>query len=121
MTFAPKARNSWRLLRIDKQVIQIRRQIFVNMYSTRMIAGMAVALGAGGFWLWAQEGRIPVFKSKVDLVVLSFEVMDGRGHYITDLKPNDLRVLEGGIPQKISTFAQGNQPASAQLEDGTLP
>ncbi|MDQ2901093.1 MAG: VWA domain-containing protein, partial [Acidobacteriota bacterium] len=88
--------------------------------STRTIAGVTFALGASGIWLWAQEGRIPVFKSKVDLVVLSFTVTDGKGHYINGLKPGDFKVMEDGILEKISTFAEGNKQAMEVLADGTL-
>ena len=88
--------------------------------STRIIAGLIAALGTGGIWLWAQEEKVPVFKSKVDLVVLSFTITDGKGHYINGLKPGDFRVFEDGIPEKISTFAEGNKQAMQVLDDGTL-
>ena len=85
-----------------------------------MIAVLIAALGTGGIWLWAQEEKVPVFKSKVDLVVLSFTITDGKGHYINGLKPGDFRVFEDGIPEKISTFAEGNKQAMQVLDDGTL-
>jgi Ca-activated chloride channel homolog len=52
----------------------------------------------------------PVFKVKVDMVVLSFQVTDNKGHYINGLKPKDLRILEDGIQQKFVTFAEGSKP-----------
>ena len=52
----------------------------------------------------------PIFKVKVDMVVLSFQVTDNKGHYINGLKPKDFRVLEDGIPQKFVTFAEGSKP-----------
>jgi len=67
----------------------------------------------------AQEGQRPVFRVKVDMVVHTFTVTDGKGRYITGLKPNDVRVLEDGIVQKVSTFAEGNQPPLQILDDGT--
>jgi VWFA-related protein len=69
--------------------------------------------------LLAQDAR-PTFKSKVDLVVLSFTVEDGRGHYFNGLKPTDFKILEDGISQKISTFAEGNKPPMQVMADGTL-
>lgn len=63
---------------------------------------------------------MPIFHSKVDLVVLTFTVTDGRGHYINNLKPLDFKVLEDGIPQKITTFEEGNKPVMQVLDDGTL-
>jgi len=68
--------------------------------------------------LRAQEEDRPVFRVKVDMVVLSFTVTDNKGRYITGLKPKDFRILEDGIVQKASTFAEGNRPPMQVLEDG---
>ncbi len=67
----------------------------------------------------AQEGRQPVFRVKVDMVVLSFQVTDNKNHYINGLKPSDFRIYEDGIPQKISTFAEGAKAPLAVSEDGS--
>jgi VWFA-related protein len=69
--------------------------------------------------LSAQEGQRPIFRVKVDMVVLSFTVTDSKGRYINGLKPGDFRILEDGIVQKIATFAEGNRPALAVLDDGS--
>src|SRR5579885_1125079 len=74
------------------------------------MAGAGAALG--------QEGQRPVFRIKVDMVVLSFTVTDSRNKYINGLKPSDLRVFEDGIVQKISTFAEGTKTPVQVLEDG---
>jgi Ca-activated chloride channel family protein len=79
--------------------------------------GTAVALG--GLFLWAQE-KTPVFKSKVDLVVLTFTVTDGHGRYINNLKPADFKIFEDGIPEKITTFEEGNKPVMQVMDDGAL-
>ena len=68
--------------------------------------------------LVAQEPQ-PTFRVKVDMVVLSFTVTDSKGRYINGLKPSDFRILEDGIPQKVSTFAEGNRPPLQILDDGT--
>jgi VWFA-related protein len=83
-----------------------------------LIAGV---LGISGSlaWLAAQEGQRPVFRVKVDMVVLSFTVTDSKGRYINGLKPGDFRVLEDGIRQKVATFAEGNKPAVQILDDGS--
>src|SRR5215469_13793393 len=52
----------------------------------------------------------PTFRVKVDMVVLSFQVTDSKGHYKNGLKPQDFRILEDGIQQKLNTFAEGNKP-----------
>jgi VWFA-related protein len=75
----------------------------------------------GGIWLWAQDPAVkPTFKSKVDLVVLSFTVTDSKGKYINNLKPGDFRITEDNIKQKLSTFAEGDRPAMQVMDDGSL-
>ena len=69
---------------------------------------------AGGLLLRAQDQR-PVFRVKVDMVVLSFQVTDSRNRYINGLKPTDFKIYEDGIVQRISTFAEG---VAAPLEIG---
>jgi VWFA-related protein len=82
------------------------------------IAGLVVsALGASA-WLFAQDR--PVFRVKVDMVVLSFQITDNKGRYVNGLKHKDFRILEDGIPQKVATFAEGNRPPVQILEDGTV-
>jgi VWFA-related protein len=54
------------------------------------------------------------------MVVLTFTVTDNKGRYINGLKPKDFRITEDGIPQKLSTFAEGSKPVSQVLEDGSL-
>jgi VWFA-related protein len=76
-------------------------------------------LTAGGLLLRAQEQKRPVFRVKVDMVVLSYQVTDSKNHYIKGLKPGDFRVYEDGILQKISTFAEGSNTPVAVAVDGT--
>jgi VWFA-related protein len=61
----------------------------------------------------------PTFRVKVDMVVLSFQVTDSKGHYINNLKPKDFRILEDGIPQKLNTFGEGNKLPVQIAPDGT--
>ena len=83
-----------------------------------LLAG-GVTLAGGGIWLFAQDAA-PVFRSKVDLVVLSFTVTDNKGKYVNGLKPSDFRILEDGIQEKISTFSEGNRPAMEIQADGSM-
>jgi Ca-activated chloride channel family protein len=78
-----------------------------------LIAGALAAPPRTG----AQEQQ-PIFRVKVDMVVLSFTVTDSKGRYVNGLKPSDFRILEDGILQKVSTFAEGNRPAVQVLEGG---
>ncbi len=89
------------------------------------VIAIALAATGGGVWLFAQESaasasRTPVFKSRVDLVVLSFTVTDNKGKYVNGLKPADFRIMEDGIKEKLATFSEGNRPAMQILDDGTL-
>ena len=74
---------------------------------------------AGGVLLRAQNPQRPVFRVKVDMVVLSFQVTDSKNHYIKGLKPGDFRIYEDGILQKIATFAEGANTPVAVAEDGS--
>lgn len=62
----------------------------------------------------------PTFRIKVDMVVLSFQVTDNKGHYVNGLKPKDFRILEDGIPQKIATFGEGSKTPVQIAEDGSV-
>ena len=98
------------------------RRTRLKSLRTLGLAGLALAgalsLGSGPALL-AQEDRRPVFKVKVDMVVLSFTVTDNKGRYINGLKPKDFKITEDGIPQKVATFAEGSRPPVQVLEDGT--
>ena len=85
-----------------------------------VIVSTVLALGGGALWLLGQEAKNPVFRTKVDLVVLSFTVTDNKGHYINNLKPGEFRILEDGILEKISTFAEGNKPPVQVNDDGSV-
>ena len=81
--------------------------------------GILGAVGSGlvaSAWLYAQER--PTFRVKVDMVVLSFTVTDNKNHYVNGLKHSDFRILEDGILQRVATFAEGNKPPVAVLENG---
>jgi VWFA-related protein len=82
-------------------------------------AGLVACLLAG-FWLRAQDEGQAIFRVKVDLVVLTFAVTDNKGKYVNGLKPKDFRVYEDDIPQKISTFAEGNRIPMQVLDNGDM-
>ena len=84
----------------------------LKMFRTASLLILVVALAL------AQER--PTFRVKVDMVVLSFQITDNKGHYINGLKPKDFRVLEDGIQQKMATFGEGSKPPAQLNDDGTL-
>jgi Ca-activated chloride channel homolog len=75
-------------------------------------------VSGGLLWLYAQDR--PIFRVKVDMVVLSFNVTDNKNKYVTGLKPKDIKVSEDGILQKINTFGEGNRPPVVVHADGTV-
>src|SRR5260370_40344708 len=100
------ASRRWRTVRLFKlsgRAFMIRRLILI-------LGVVALAL--------AQDR--PVYKVKVDMVVLSFQIFDNKGHYVNNLKPKDFRVLEDGIPQRLNSFAEGSRPPAHVQEDGSL-
>ena len=83
----------------------------------RLVSALGITGFAAALFLYAQER--PVFRVKVDMVVLGFTVTDSKGKYQTGLKPKDFRVTEDGIVQKLSTFAEGSRPPVQVMEDGS--
>jgi len=85
-----------------------------------MLSAPAAVVGGRGLLSAQDPTTKPTFKAKVDLVVLTFTVTDSRGRYINNLKPGDFKITEDNIPEKISTFAEGNKPAMEVMADGSL-
>jgi VWFA-related protein len=89
--------------------------------SVRKKLGIIIAaLGVSGAGLWLVAQERPLFRVKVDMVVLSFTVTDNKGRYVNGLKPSDIKITEDGIAQRVSTFAEGSRPAVQVLEDGSV-
>lgn len=66
---------------------------------------MALAVG-----LAAQQ---PVFRAGTEMVGFGVTVTDRRGNFITDLKPDDLEIVEEGTAQAIQLFARGDDVETA--------
>jgi Ca-activated chloride channel homolog len=62
-----------------------------------------------GSWTAAQETE-PHIRVVVNLVQLNVAVTDSKGNYVTGLPPQAFSITEDGIPQKMATFAEGNEP-----------
>ena len=117
-----KARN--RLLR-SLEESKTLEELVTTLGRIAAAAGILAAGAAGIGFLAAdsaraQEGQRPVFRVKVDMVVLSFTVTDSKGRYVNGLKPKDLKITEDTIPQKLATFAEGNRPPVQVLDDGSV-
>ncbi|BCS33918.1 hypothetical protein TBR22_A31460 [Luteitalea sp. TBR-22] len=60
-------------------------------------------------------GSARQFSARTDLVEVYATVTDEEGRFVTDLRREEFTVLEDGVPQAISTFADGDQPVSIAL------
>src|SRR5216683_5633905 len=70
-----------------------------------------------------QEGETNI-RVEVNMVQLNVAVMDSKGNYVTGLRPSDFVVTEDGIPQKVATFGEGNEPTrrvTSDEPDGSKP
>jgi len=84
-----------------------------TLVSTALTALLAVALL--GAQAQSPPGRVPVFKSGVDVVNLAVTVTDAKGRFITDLAELDFEVLEEGVPQPLTIFTREDLPVSLAL------
>ena len=112
---ARKARAPGRRAKGSAAIVELHPENDHDDFATRISWNEPAA----GALLRAQDGQRPIFRVKVDMVVLSFQVTDSKNHYINGLKPTDFRIYEDGILQKISTFAEGAKAPLAVAEDGS--
>ncbi len=64
----------------------------------------------------AQERAQNVFRSGVDVVRFDVRVTDGSGRAITDLKPDEIQIVEDGRPRPILLFQHVQEPAGLYRE-----
>ena len=57
--------------------------------------------------------QVPVFRTGIDLVTLGITVTDRKGVLVTDLKAEDVAILEDGRTQTVRYFSAGDRPADA--------
>jgi Ca-activated chloride channel homolog len=85
------------------------------MIRNKTVASVSVGLSA--LLLLAGEPRFAAqdegthLRVNVNLVQLNVAVTDSKGNYISGLKPENFQITEDKIPQRISTFEEGNGPA----------
>ena len=58
-------------------------------------------------------GQQPVFRAGTDLVGFGVTVTDRRGNFVTDLRADEVDVLEDGVPQAVRLFVRGDEAESA--------
>src|SRR5438067_179379 len=74
---------------------------------TRTIAKGIAAAASLAATLSAAAGQVPTFRGGVDLVNLGVTVLDKKGSFITDLKPDEFEVFEDGKKQQVRYFTSG--------------
>jgi VWFA-related protein len=61
------------------------------------------------------------FRAETDLALIRFQVSPKRGHFVTDLRAEDIEIREDGVPQKTSLFEGGRfYPRMVALEISLL-
>jgi len=65
----------------------------------------------------AQEDASRIRVSVV-LVQLNVAVTDGKGNYVSGLRPEDFSISEDKIPEKTATFEEGNEPTRRLIDVG---
>jgi Ca-activated chloride channel homolog len=93
-----------------------------KQFSLLLLVLMAVFVGST-HRATAQEAETKI-RVEVNMVQLNVAVMDSKGNYVTGLRPSDFVVTEDGIPQKVATFGEGNEPTrrvSSDEPDGGKP
>lgn len=65
----------------------------------------------------AQDAPPPTFKSGVDLVRFDVRVVDANGRPITDLKPDEIEILDDGAALPVVLFQRVHEPAGNYVED----
>ena len=73
-----------------------------------------VALYGDG--LGAAQKDTARIRVNVVLVQLNVAVTDGKGNYVSGLRPEDFSIVEDKIPQKTATFEEGNEPTVRLLD-----
>src|ERR1700730_2763048 len=87
-----------------------------KQFSLFLLVVLAVFVGSINRAM-AQEAETNIHV-EVDMVQLNVAVMDSKGNYVTGLRPSDFVVTEDGIPQKVATFGEGNEPTRKVTSDG---
>jgi VWFA-related protein len=59
-----------------------------------------------------KKGREYTINVEVNLVVLHATVLDKKGHIVNDLKPEDFRVFEDNVQQRVSVFSHADIPVT---------
>lgn len=90
------------------------------MLAKRTLFFLMVAILLGSTTSSTQENQSDIHVV-VNMVQLNVAVTDTKGNYVTSLKPEDFLITEDGIPEKMATFGEGDEPTrlvDVASEDG---
>ena len=79
------------------------------------IASVAVICSVLGISGEQNPEKVTKIRSEVEIVSLPVVVTDKTGKHITDLKQEDFKVYEDGVPQEIAGFAATDEPVNVAL------
>ena len=63
------------------------------------------------------DAQQPTFKSGVDLVRFDVRVVDANGRPVTDLRPDEIEIVEGGRPLPLVLFQRVTEPAGSYVDE----
>jgi VWFA-related protein len=86
----------------------------VSTFKWSMLPLLALALSSVS--MLAREQGQGVFRSGVDVVRFDVRVTDGSGRAITDLKPDEIQIVEDGKPRPVLLFQHVQEPAGVYRE-----
>lgn len=70
----------------------------------KKITAAALLLSAAGVTITAQQGANPIFRAGTTLVEFTIVATDRDGKPVTDLKQDDITILQNGKPQPVAFF-----------------
>jgi Ca-activated chloride channel family protein len=82
-----------------------------NLTIANVGAGLSALLLLAGDPQFPAQDDATHLRVTVNLVQLNVAVTDSKGNYVSGLKPENFEITEDKIPQRISTFEEGNGPA----------
>lgn len=84
-------------------------------------AALAVA-GAAVSQIYAQQESAPIFRAGTTLVEFTIVATDGKGQPVTDLKQDEISILQNGKPQPVAFFRfEGSAFAPGAIEPAHEP
>lgn len=89
---------AWKLRRYGS----VRRNRRAALYAITMLSLTLAPV-------WAQKNAAQTFHVDVNTIQVPLTVLDGSGHVITDVRREDFRLLENGLPQDIRSLTLDTQ------------